>query len=192
MVAEQRRSLLLIRSILFGLVLLIIISILFYRINLQKKRFISEKAEIEQKRKKANEALDVKNKELTAFTLKLIDKEKTIDELLNKLKEGKTDASAAKSIEKSIKASSAALWDEFNTRFVEVNSGFYERLQQQYPDLSKTERKHCALIKLNFSGKEMAHLLGISVTSVHVSRYRLRKRFDLEKRQNLTDFITQI
>ncbi|MGQ1784870.1 MULTISPECIES: tetratricopeptide repeat protein [unclassified Saccharicrinis] len=191
-VAEQRRSLLLIRSLLLGLLLIIFISMLFYRNHVQRRRFKLEKADMQLKRKEANEALEIKNKELTAFTLKLIDKEETIDELLKRLKEGKTEASSVESIEKSIKASSTALWDEFNTRFVEVNSGFYERLQQQYPDLSKTERKHCALIRLNFSGKEMAHLLGISVTSVHVSRYRLRKRFELEKSQNLTNFISII
>ena len=73
-----------------------------------------------------------------------------------------------------------------------LNENFYDRLQQKAPDLSSADLKICALIKLNFSGKEMAHLLGISLGSVHVARHRLRKKMDLERDVNLTNFINSI
>jgi len=190
--ADQRRRILVFQSVIIALIAIMIISSLLLRNQIQKRRFNREKDEIESKRKKSEQALDVKNKELTAFTLKLIEKEEIINSLLEKIKENPNTEKSSQSLIKNLNAGSAALWNEFNSRFVEVNTGFYEKLQELYPELSPTERKHCALIKLNFSGKEMAHLLGISVTSVHVSRYRLRKRFGLEKGENLTDFIAKI
>ncbi|MGJ8743967.1 helix-turn-helix transcriptional regulator [Polaribacter sp.] len=139
----------------------------------------------------SKELLDVKNKELTTNTLQLIEKEQVIKQLSDFIKEV-NPGNKSKIILKTIERSSTSLWDSFNRRFNELNKGFYERLQEKVPDLSRSDRKLCALIKLNFSGKEMAYLLGISLGSVHVARHRLRKKMKLERHQNLTSFITSI
>ena len=83
-------------------------------------------------------------------------------------------------------------WEEFEARFISVNKGFYERLKAKYPKLTQGDLKLCALIKLNFSSKDMARLMGISVESVHTTRYRLRKKLGLNREDNLTEFITSI
>ena len=70
-------------------------------------------------------------------------------------------------------------WKEFEARFVEINSIFHKVLTDQFPNLTANELKLCALIKLNFSGKEMANLLGIGLESIHTLRYRLRKKMGL-------------
>lgn len=139
-----------------------------------------------------NEALiENKNKELTSNMLQLIEKEEIIKKLSDILKEeipgGKT-----KSLLKSIEQQSSNLWDDFNRRFMIQNTEFYERLKEKAPNLSSADLKICALIKLNFSGKEMAHLLGISEGSVHVARHRLRKKMELERDVNLTQYINMI
>lgn len=137
------------------------------------------------------ELLDIKNNELTISTLQLIEKEKVVTSLRDYIK--KSDASSnAKPFLKAIENRTESLWDAFNNRFISQNEGFYERLQKQVPNLSAADLKICALIKLNFSGKEMAYLLGISLGSVHVARHRLRQKMNLSRDTNLTNFINSI
>jgi len=189
---QQRKSMFVFRIFLISITAIALIFFLLYnnkRLRLKNKA--SELVLIETK-KESREKIEFKNKELTSYTLKLIEKEEIIETLTNLISQNESNSETTKNTIQSLKVRSESLWDEFNQRFIEVNSGFYEYLQEHYPDLSATERKHCALIRLNFSGKEMAHLLGISVSSVHVSRYRLRKRFKLEKHENLTDFLASM
>ncbi|AUS05493.1 helix-turn-helix transcriptional regulator [Pseudotamlana carrageenivorans] len=141
--------------------------------------------------KSSQELIDIKNKELTTNTLQLIEKDAIIKKLSTYLKNKDNDPSA-KALIKSIENQSESLWDAFNKRFTAQNIGFYERLQEKVPNLSAADLKVCALIKLNFTGKEMAYLLGISLGSVHVARHRLRKKMKLDRDKNLTNFINSI
>ncbi|NIJ45325.1 DNA-binding CsgD family transcriptional regulator [Wenyingzhuangia heitensis] len=131
------------------------------------------------------------NKELTTNILNLIEKEEIINTLKSHIKKNNTDSSS-KVLLKTIDKRSENLWDAFNSRFVAQNKGFYERLLKKSPDLTASDLKLCALIKLNFNGKEMAYLLGISLGSVHVARHRLRKKMNLDRNINLTIFMNSI
>jgi DNA-binding CsgD family transcriptional regulator len=80
-------------------------------------------------------------------------------------------------------------WEVFEKHFTGVHEEFLQRLKDNYPDLSPRELKLCAYLRLNISSKEIADLMNISVRGVEISRYRLRKKLQLEHDQNLTDFI---
>lgn len=174
---------------------LLAIGILLTVNRYQRKRLKDNKykarLKIDFEKKKHEEIVEVKNKEMTSYTLQLIDKEQAIDDLLKELKKHVTDSSY-RSMRNNIKITKQNLWDEFNERFLKVNSDFYEKLKERYPDLTPTDLKHCALIKLNFSGKEMAQLLNISLPSVHIARHRIRKKFGLNRHENLVSFIGEI
>ncbi|HOZ69907.1 MAG TPA: inorganic phosphate transporter [Chitinophagaceae bacterium] len=73
-----------------------------------------------------------------------------------------------------------------------VNDEFPSRLTELSPHLSAQERKLALLLRVGFSSKEIAPLLNISTKSVEIARYRLRKKFDLKKEINLTQFIKTI
>lgn len=139
----------------------------------------------------SKELIDHKNEELTKNILQLIEREEVIKELSDLMKKSKIEYST-KSVLKSIGNRSNGLWESFNNRFSTQNVGFYEELQKKAPNLSSADLKVCALIKLNFSGKEMAYLLGISLGSVHVARHRLRKKMSIDRSVNLTTFINSI
>ncbi len=49
-----------------------------------------------------------------------------------------------------------------------------------------------ALVRLNMNLKETATVMGISPDSVKTSRYRLRKKLQLEEEQNMTDYLMTI
>jgi DNA-binding CsgD family transcriptional regulator len=48
------------------------------------------------------------------------------------------------------------------------------------------------LTKLNLSSREMAHMLGISADAIRKSRYRLRKKLNLEEENGIEVLIQEI
>ncbi len=157
-----------------------------------EKQLIQKKQELEIQ--KANEIIELKNRELSTSTLKLIQKEEFISNLKEKISQngGEMSMQELKRTLNSISASNQQNWKEFEARFIEVNKEFYSCLKRKYPKLTQGDLKLCALIKLNFSSKDMAKLMGISVESVHTTRYRLRKKLGLKRGVNLAEFISNI
>ncbi|MEY2924759.1 MAG: hypothetical protein RLZZ337_1307, partial [Bacteroidota bacterium] len=72
-------------------------------------------------------------------------------------------------------------WKEFNVYFNEVDQNFLDRILKTHPELTKNDLRICSLLRMNMSTKEIASLLNISVRAVEQSRYRLKKRFGLDK-----------
>ncbi|SOE20326.1 hypothetical protein SAMN06298216_0818 [Spirosomataceae bacterium TFI 002] len=142
---------------------------------------------------KANELVEIKNREMAVSALKLIEKEETINDFQSTLEKSdwNLDKSKLKRAVKSLSTGHDQNWKEFETRFISVNKRFYDNLHERFPNLTATEDKLCALVKLNFNSKDMSKLLGISIESVHTSRYRLRRKLGLERDDNLTDFINK-
>lgn len=157
-----------------------------------EKQLIRRNKELEIQ--KAEELLELKNKELAVSALQLVEKDEFLRDLKNKLKgsNGNFQDAEVKKVLRSISMKNLNNWEEFKLRFTAVNEKFYNKVTKEYPKLSQADQKICALIKLNFSSKEMARLLGISVESVHTTRYRLRKKMGLDRSVNLEDFIASL
>jgi hypothetical protein len=92
-----------------------------------------------------------------------------------------------KDIEQNISADSD--WEHFQFHFDRVHGDFTNRFKGAFPVLSPQEIKLSAYLRMNLSTKEIAQLLNISVRGVEISRYRLRKKLQLDRNQNLQDFI---
>ncbi|WP_298363531.1 tetratricopeptide repeat protein [uncultured Lutibacter sp.] len=155
-----------------------------------EKRILSEKQNL--RNQKQQEILELKNKELTESALRLIEKEEFIENLKKKVEgqKGILDTEVIKRMLKTIQGSPNNNWKEFEARFTTINQSFYNNLKNKFPQLSQTDQKICALVKLNLSSKDMSSLLGISIESVHTSRYRLRKKLGLTRKDNLEEFIS--
>lgn len=67
-----------------------------------------------------------------------------------------------------------------------------KRLRDRYPQLSQTDCKLCAYLRMNLATKEIAPLMNVSVRGVEASRYRLRKKLGLPNDANLTEAIARI
>lgn len=136
---------------------------------------------------------------LAASTMNLVVKNEFIDSIkeeLQTLKQSGKWAEAKQALERIVKEIDINLklqedWEQFEYHFDKVHGDFLTRLQQDYPDLSPNEQKLCTLLRLNLNTKEIANLLSISQRGVEVARYRLRKKLDLEKGQNLSKFILE-
>jgi phosphate/sulfate permease/DNA-binding CsgD family transcriptional regulator len=69
-----------------------------------------------------------------------------------------------------------------------ANKNFINRMNQEFPDLTQLDKKLLILVRIGLSSKEIAPLMNISPKSVEISRYRLRKKLNLDKNTNLSDF----
>ena len=143
--------------------------------------------------------LKAKSKELTTHALHIIQKNKMLEELKDRLRDikrqGKKDAN--KQIQEAINMINYSFsldkdWDDFKKVFEEVHQAFFEQLQEQYPDLTPAEIRLCALLKLKLNSKDIAAIMGISSDSLRIARYRLRKKLQLPKEVKLNNFVANI
>ena len=83
-------------------------------------------------------------------------------------------------------------WANFQKFFEEVHVGFFENLKTNHSQITSQDLRHCALIRLNLSLLEVATIMGISTESVKTSRFRLRKKMNIESQHELVDYIMKI
>jgi len=187
--------------------------LLYGLIKMQEKEHLKEQDELRQKhqleierneqqitklQKKQLEAdVEFKNKELATATMHLVQRGKLLskigDELLP-LVEQTSSKETANDLKKVIRLLNEAKrldndWDQFAVHFDHVHANFLTNLKEKYPNLSPSDLKLCAYLKLNLSSKEIAQLLNITPRAVEVSRYRLRKKLGLKPEVNLFDFL---
>lgn len=165
--------------------------------QLRKDREESERIVESLKLEKLQSEVVLKNSELASSAMLLLQK----NELLSKVKEDVRkvhvdikDKDVKKHLAKILRSikkeeDQDKEWERFAFHFDQVHSNFLKRLRKNYPDLSPKDQKLSAYLRMNLSTKEIAPLLNISVRGVEVSRYRLRKKLDLEGDTNLNDFM---
>lgn len=80
----------------------------------------------------------------------------------------------------------------FLARFQEVYPDFIEKLLDLNADLSGADLQLCAMIKLNFSSKEIASYMSILHKSAQQKKYRLRKKLNVPSDQDLYTFFQRL
>jgi len=151
------------------------------------------------KEEKMQSELQHVNNLLAASTMNLVVKNEFIEaikEELQAVKQKGRGVETKQALEKIVREIDTTLrlqedWEQFEYHFNKVHRDFLTRLRADFPDLSPNEQKLCAFLRLNLNTKEIANLLHISLRGVEVARYRLRKKLDLEKGQNLSKFILE-
>ncbi len=143
--------------------------------------------------------MELKSKELTTQTMYLVQKNEYLESLRKRIK------SAAKTADLPTRRALNSLildiddnvhveddWASFEQQFQQVHQDFMRILSEQFPNLTPTELKVCALLKVNLSSKEIAKILCVSVRNVESHRYRLRKKLQLPSDVNLQTYIAKI
>ena len=80
----------------------------------------------------------------------------------------------------------------FFARLDKLSDSFYSQLNSDFPDLSKTEKRLCSLIRLKIESRNIATIQNITLGSLNTSRYRLRKKLNLAKDVDLDGFIQNL
>lgn len=170
----------------------------------ERQKLIQEKEHAEAEMVKlSNEKLQSeisnKNMELAKNTMLMIQKNELLigikdelDALKNELGyrlPNKYYVSLARQIDKGLNSEND--WEMFEHLFDQAHENFFKRLKTSFPDLTSSDLRLCAYLRLNLSSKEIAPLLNISVRGVEEKRYRIRKRLGLSSDQSLSDFIVR-
>lgn len=162
-----------------------------------------EKLEKEEQIRIANKKLleqeiELKDKELIS-TLLLSSQHKTvlrnILEVIEKINSNiKYKNEGIKQIKKMIRSNSnlEKEWDDLKLHFEKTHPDFFTTLGRLHPSITSLDHKHCAYIKMNLTTKEIARLMGISSSSVQMSRVRLKKKMNLDKATNLRNYILNL
>jgi DNA-binding CsgD family transcriptional regulator len=80
----------------------------------------------------------------------------------------------------------------FLARFKEVYHDFYDTLTSRYPTLTTGDIKICALLKLNFTTKEISEIEIISIRTVENKKYRIRKKLELPSEVDLSKWMMEL
>lgn len=177
--------------------------ILENEIDLMKNKLEKEQLENEQrKRNEQNLILEqeilLRNKELTTSTLLINQHNSILKKINTELNTLKNNSASSKTpireIKKLIRSSInfENNWDDFKLHFENVHPAFFINLGNRHPNLSQTDSRHCAYIRMKLSTKEIARLMGISPTSVQMARVRLKKKMSLGKETDLRNYIVTL
>ncbi len=136
--------------------------------------------------------VDTKNRELAVSTMSLIKKNELLSLIKEDLKNTSDDGnknikSVISTINKNI--SEEDTWNIFKEAFDNADKDFLKKVKMAHPSLTPNDLRLCAYLRLNLSSKEVAPLISISVRSVEIKRYRLRKKMDLSHEQGLVEYI---
>lgn len=82
--------------------------------------------------------------------------------------------------------------ENLNKQIDKVYKEFLNRLEEKYPGLTKAEKKLCTLLYINMSSKEIATITNSTIRTVETSRYRLRKKFNLSRDEDIVSFLQKI
>ena len=167
-------------------------------LELERKLHEKESLLIREQAEKLDLKLEIKQKELTTKAIYLLKLVENNNVFIAKLRELKKDIKKSGLNQFELIVAEHELmhsenyWKEFETCFQEVHDSFYTNLQTYFPDLTPTERRMAAFVRLDLSSKQIADITFNSIHSVEVSRSRLRKKLNLGTQTNLKAFLDKL
>ena len=147
---------------------------------------------------KAEKQLALQSQELELATLYLNQKTALLNDLESFLqlmrKENAQKQKVFKQLHEKIKSAkvNGSENDAFKMRFDEANKKFVLALRTAIPQVTKGEAQVAALLKHGMNTKEISELLVIDARSVEMHRYRLRKKLNLKRADDLLIVLNKI
>ena len=166
------------------------------RINqsqLELKEIEKKQALMSIENEKLSQDIDGKNRELAISTMSMIKK----NQFLSKIKSDLKEAESSSKISSVIKVIDRHLnnqddWKFFEEAFNNADKDFLKKVKNYHPSLTNNDLRLCAYLRLNLSSKDIAPLLNISLSSVEIKRYRLRKKMNLSRNEGLTEHLLSL
>lgn len=179
-----------------GMIAILSISIMLFFIfkHRMKKNISKQKKQDELYRKE----IEHKQKELASLTVHLVQKNTFTQELIDNLKELKNNPERFKlefrRILMLLKKQTAddKDWELFKSYFADVHNDFDKKLKKIYADISDKEIRLAAFLRMNLSTKEIAAIFNVLPDSILKSKYRLKKKLNLKREIDLSDFLNSL
>ncbi len=126
-------------------------------------------------------------KEILVTSVQLQEKNKVLQEIVK--------LHPDKQLEKMIRENlqSDEYFEEYRTLIKEAHPQFYSSLQLQAEGkLTDLDLKYCTYIYMKIPSKQMANMLHVEYNTVRMTKYRLKQKLNLEKDNDLYEFIQQL
>lgn len=175
---ERRRSFILYATIAFLILFTVFLLVLIFKERAKRKLQSSLIRQKEQKLEEVLTTIKQKNKLIAN-----VEKEKSVLE---------DQQSLQVQLQQDLAVSIQEDWDIFSQYFADQHRGFYQKLKQLNVDLTNNDLRMCSLSKMRLSVKEIANVLYLTVDAVKSSRYRLRKKLDIDPDIELSDFLNNL
>ena len=200
-----------------GGILVLIILIVLYRSNLikrKKNRELNHRNEIielkneeltnknveitdlrEKEKQMADDALAMKERELTTITMLSHEKNTILQNLGDHIGSltKKVDDRVIPDLEEIKKIIKSNLneesWSVFMMQFEKVHPKFFSKLKTDFPSLTQYDLRLCSYLKVGMDNKEIARISAVSVDSIKKSIYRLKKKLRLNNEDDIRGFL---
>jgi tetratricopeptide (TPR) repeat protein/DNA-binding CsgD family transcriptional regulator len=144
---------------------------------------------VKTEKNKAEETLAIQKSEILALTAKFNQVQQKYSKAIYRL-DKETQQQLLTHLGNTDKAED--YWAIIKDKFIALNPDFIQQLKAHYPAITSSQIDFCALIRINLSNKEIAKTLSITPQSVITRKYRLKKKFNLEKDVDFTRFILDL
>ena len=187
--SKVRTNRIILVSFLSSSILLLILLSLKFNNDLQKEK--NRRLNLE--KDKINEELKLKRRELFSKVNFISQRNDYLNNIRDQLNGDLNNFQNLKNIKREIKniTTSEKAYEEFDKMFSQVYPKFYKRLNKVVK-LSQTDLRLASYIKMNHTNNEISRISGISMRSVESQRYRLSKKLNLDKGQDLNNYILEI
>lgn len=177
------------------LILVLIMLLLFIRLRYNNNLNKIELKNVKLKQDQLASKLHFKNQELTNFAMYIVKKNEILEKIriqINQLS-SKSDPQINQ-LSTFINQHLDSFSDnkEFELRIENEYQDFYYKLGTLFPDLTEKDKKLCSLLLLDLSSKDIASLLNIESSSVDKSRYRLRKKMEIESDITFSSYLKNL
>ena len=167
-------------------------SLITIRINYNYQKEKGSRLELE--KEKVTEELNQKNRELVSKANFIIQRNDYLKNLQKKISSSAKEEDYSTNMvsnELNRVINSEKSYEEFDNMFVNVYPDFYLKLNQ-ISKLSQTDLRLASYIKMNHNNNEIANISGISLRTVESQRYRLTKKLNLDKDQDLNSLLMSL
>ncbi len=176
---------------------------LFYYTRMKKRKekeiYVAHRQIMEMEQEKMESELDQAKMEMKQFVSSLNEKNTLINKISDELRQHNYFQDEKKSaIQETLTEIRQSViltdedWKKFLSRFEKIYPDFISVIKTEYPKITAAELRYLMLVKIGFSSREMADILGVSPNTVHVTWKRLREKFGFSRDESPQDILNRI
>lgn len=191
--------------ILSGMLFLVIIILIILnrqrnrarKMEIEKQRLIIKSIGLEHQVIEKDEILAEKEKELKSLAKKILEKNESIGSLQSQMKRISSSVMGNVKYLKTnelLKDNREAIEIEKDRKQLlltidQISISFFEKLDKEFKGLTKYQKQLAALVKYDFTAKEISVIFNISHKAAQTAKYRLKKKLNLYSDQDLDEFL---
>lgn len=165
----------------------------------QEQSFRAEQEILRLKNENLQKEVEAKQARLSASVLQSAHKNQFLEDLKARILKVELPGSSRRhpELRRLIRAIDGELnqedyWQQFQQAFDQMHFEFVHELQHRHPNITDNDYRLCYFIRMGFSNAEIASILNITVNGVEQSKYRLKKKMELDKEASLNEYIRML